>query len=54
LIKSIFSMGYTSTDTMPVLMCLAYLTGKNWNFEVIRKLKLIAAKKKLGKIRSNI
>lgn len=54
LIKSMFSMGYTSTDTMPVLMCLAYLTGKNWNLEVRRKLNLFVVKKKLQKIKSNL
>jgi len=54
LIKSLFSMGYTSTDTMPVMMCLAYLNGKNRNLEVMRNLYLIFSKKKLGKISSNL
>lgn len=44
LTKSIFSMGYTSTDTMPVIMALAYLAGKNWNLELIRIYNLISVK----------
>lgn len=32
LLKSVFSMGYLSTDTMPLIMCLAYVVGKQKSF----------------------
>jgi hypothetical protein len=37
LIKSIISMGYVSIDTMPLIMCLAYVIGKNRNIDLVRR-----------------